>query len=153
MTPPESRNLDSPNRVRCFSKDALMPEVLNEKWESIKVTCTQTFNKHVKYGLSFVKVHTPDAISTSTSSSPFQNVAKSPKEKKSCDETLDLPINNVFSQFKMRSDSSDSDKESEQSSSLFSKWKKEKDSPQKTPVNGQRLSCKLLTQQLSVSKQ
>lgn len=140
MTMPESRVLENPNRVRCFTKDELMPDVLNEKWDLIRVTCIQNFNKHVQYGLSFIKVHTSDAISTLASSSPLQTVAKS---SKGCDETLELPKNSVFSQFKIRSDSSDSDKEAEQSSSsLFSKWKQEKNSPPKASTNGQRLSCK-----------
>lgn len=136
MTITESRVSENPNRVRCFRKDALMPEVLDEKWDLIKVTCSQGFNRHVKFGLSFVKVYTPDAASTLSSSlsvsSPLQ-LAKnaSPKEKKSCDETLGLPKNNVFARFRMRLDSSDSDKESDSSSSLFSKWKQEKDSPNK----------------------
>lgn len=143
MTVPECRESKNPNHVRCFDKDALMPDVRDEKWDLIKVTCTQNFNKHVQFGLSFIEVHAPDTISTSASASPLANVAKSPKAKKICDETLELPKNSVFAQFKMRSDSSDSDKESEQSSSLFSKWKQTKDSPQKSSANGQSVSCKL----------
>lgn len=142
MTMPESRVLENPNRVRCFRKDDLMPDVSNEKWDLIKITCTQHFNKHVQYGVSFVKVHTADAMSTSATASPVVSVAKSPKEKKGCDEALELPKNSVFAQFKMRSDSSDSDKEAEQSSSLFSKWKHERNSPQKPSANRQSLSCK-----------
>lgn len=144
MTVPECRESQNPNRVRCFDKKSLMPEALNEKWDLIKVTCTQSFNKHVKFGLSFIKVHTPDAITTSAAASPLAAVAQSPKQKKSCDEVLELPKNNVFSQFKMHSDnSSDSDKESEQSSSLFSKWK-QSNSPQKPSANGQSRSCKFM---------
>lgn len=147
MSLPESRVSENPNRVRCFGKDSLMPEVLDEKWDLIKVTCTQV-HKHAQFGLSFIKVSTPDAISTSTaaaaSASPLATVVKSPKDKKSCDDALELPKNSVFAQFKIRSDSSDSDKESEQSTSLFSKWKQEKNSPQKASTNGQSsTSCKL----------
>lgn len=148
MTINESRVSENPNRVRCFRKDALMPDVLDEKWELIKVTCTQGFNKHVKFGLSFIKVYTPDATTTSkTSCSPTSvsssiqpKAVTSPKEKISCDETLGLPKNNVFAKFRMRVDSSDSDKE-ESSSSLFSKWKQEKDSPKKSS-NDLNISCK-----------
>lgn len=146
MTVPECRESKNPNHVRCFDKGSLMPEVLDEKWDLIKVTCQQSFNKNVQFGLSFIKIYAPDAISTASSASPLASVAKSPKEKKSCDETFDLSKNSVFAQFKMRSDSSDSDKESDQSSSLFSKWKKTKDSPQKSSSNGQSLSCKLFIQ-------
>lgn len=130
MTLPESRVSENPNRVRCFNKESFMPDVLDEKWDLVKVACTQTGNKHAQFGLSFIKISTPDVIPTTQ------------KQKKSSDDTLTLPKNSVFSQFRVRSDSSDSDKESQNSSSLFSKWKKEKDSPQKEPANGQ--SCKLL---------
>lgn len=144
MTVPDARVSENPNRVRCFRKDALMPDVLDEKWELIKVTCTQAFNKHVKYGLSFIKVHTPDASPTPSSplpvSSALQTTVASPKEKKSCDESLGLPKNNVFAQFKIRGDSSDSDKETD--SSLFSKWKQEKESPKKASSD-HNISCKL----------
>lgn len=143
MTVPDCRNSESPNRVRCFAKDALMPDVLDETWDLIKITCKQTFNRHVQYGLSFVKVYTHDAI-PSASASPMSAVCvASPKQQKSCDEILGLPKDSVFSRFKIRSDSSDSDKESEASSSLFSKWKQERDSPKKAS-NGQSLSGKLM---------
>lgn len=132
MTIPESRVSENPNRVRCFGKDALMPDVSEETWEMVKVTCTQGFNKHVQYGLSFIKIHTTDSVNVSTPASPAvkPNIS-SPKEKKGCDEALGLPKNSVFAKFRMRVDSSDSDKESEASSSLFSKWKEEKNSPEK----------------------
>lgn len=150
MTVPECRESKNPNHVRCFDKCSLMPDVLNEKWDLIKVTCTQKFNKQVKFGLSFVKVHTPDAISTPASASLLASVAQSPKPNTSSDEILELPKNNVFAQFKMHSgNSSDSDKEDQSASSLFSKWKQSNDSPQKSPANGQRHSCKLFMKVIS----
>lgn len=143
MTIPDSRASENPNRVRCFAKDALMPDVASEKWELVKVTCTQGFNKHVQFGLSFVKVHTSDSIDASNSAAPVAQtaVSASPKEKKVCGEKLELPKNNVFAQFRIRSDSSDSDKESLASTSLFSKWKDEKDSPKKD-AKDLNISCK-----------
>lgn len=140
MTIIESRVSECPNRVRCFGKDALMPDVADEKWDLVKVTCTQGFKKHVQFGLSFIKIHTPDAVpassvSASSISIPNQTVTRSPKEKKSCDEALGLPKTSVFAKFRMRLDSSDSDKESESSTTLFSKWKQNKDSPIKETSN------------------
>lgn len=133
MTIPDSRVSESPNRVRCFGRDALLPDVAEEKWELIKVTCTQSFNKHVKFGLAFITVHTPDAVAASVLElSPVKaTVTSSPKEKKGCDEALGLPKTSAFAKFRMRVDSSDSDKEAETSSSLFSKWKQGKDTPAK----------------------
>lgn len=133
MTITESRVSENPNRVRCFGKDALIPDVAKEKWDLVKVTCSQGFNKHVQFGLCFIKIHTQDTVLASISeSSPVkQTVGASPKEKKNCDEALGLPKNSAFAKFRMRVNSSDSDdKEPE---TLFSKWKKEqkKDSPVK----------------------
>lgn len=142
MTISESRVSENPNRVRCFAKDALMPDVLEEKWDLVKVTCTQGFNKHVQFGISFIKIYTSDAALATNSvsgSSSVQAITASPKEKKNCDEALGLPKHNAFAKFRIRVDSSDSDKELD--TSLFSQWKEKKDSPNKAS-NDKNLSCK-----------
>ena len=54
MTPIESRNDQNLNRVRMFNADKLNAEIVGEKWDRVKVVCTQPFNKHLKYGLSFL---------------------------------------------------------------------------------------------------
>ena len=54
MSPLESRELQNRNRVRMFRKDKLDKSVMAEKWDIIKVVCTQPYNKHTQYGLSFV---------------------------------------------------------------------------------------------------
>ncbi len=54
MSPLESRNGQCQNRVRMFGKGQLSQEVAREKWDRVKVVCTQPFNKRVKYGLSFL---------------------------------------------------------------------------------------------------
>ena len=56
MTPIESRNEQSLNRVRMFNRDKLNAEIVNQKWDRVKVVCTQPFNKHLKYGLSFLQI-------------------------------------------------------------------------------------------------
>ncbi len=45
MTPSESHSLTNCNRVRIFNKEKLSPNSVNEKWDLIKVVCTQPFNK------------------------------------------------------------------------------------------------------------
>lgn len=122
MSPLEGRNSENKNRVRCFGKDDLLPDVRDEKWDLVKLVCTQPFNKHAQYGLGFVKIYTNQATATESPATQ-QMKNESPKAKVSCQDVLKLPENNVFSQFRFRQDSSDSDKESETSSSLFSKWK------------------------------
>lgn len=60
MTPVESRQSQNVNKVRMFSKDELSKPECDEKWDRIKVVCTQPFNKHVQYGLNFIKLHSND---------------------------------------------------------------------------------------------
>lgn len=117
MTPMESRNSTTTNRVRCFAANSLISPVCNEKWDLIKIMCTQPFNKHVQYGLSFIKIHCVDEDDKIA-------LANSTAQKTKCETLLGLPSNNVFSQFTLREDSPDSDKEC--CSSLFSKWKQTK---------------------------
>ena len=45
MTPSESRVSQNPNRVRIFGSDQLSKAVAGQKWDRVKVVCTQPFNK------------------------------------------------------------------------------------------------------------
>lgn len=114
MTPVESRNSNTINRVRCFSEDALVSSVAAEKWDLVKVICTQPYNKHVQYGLAFVKIHgiaitSPNISESSTISSSKTNDNEMKK----------------LGHFKLREDSSDSN--DADSGSLFSRWKQNRD--------------------------
>lgn len=104
MTPLESRNSEPVNRVRCFSKSALVEEVVESKckWDLVKIICTQPYNRHVQYGIAFIKLHSPDAKDA------IETVPSSDQQK-------------FFGNFKIREESPDSDKESPQS--LFARWK------------------------------
>ncbi|XP_017129968.1 DNA repair protein XRCC1 [Drosophila elegans] len=109
MTPIESKNSTNQNRVRCFSGPALAESVLPEKWKLLKIVCTQPFNRHVQYGLSFVKVHVVGAPT---------NVAAPPKVKSL------LPHGMMqFGAFKLREESPDS--ETDNQVNRFQRWKKE----------------------------
>ena len=57
MTPIESRNEEMSSRVRIFSADKLNAEAREQKWDRVKVVCSQPFNSRVKYGLSFLKLN------------------------------------------------------------------------------------------------
>merc|ERR1712071_44460 len=57
MSPIESRNETNLQRVRMFRLQELNKATLTEKWDRIRVVCTQPFNKQLKYGLSFITVH------------------------------------------------------------------------------------------------
>lgn len=64
MTPAESRNNQNLSKVRFFDKDHLSKATLDEKWDVIKVVCSQPFNKNIQYGLSFITLHSPPSPST-----------------------------------------------------------------------------------------
>lgn len=110
MSPHESKSSTNPNRVRLFARNALIEEVAREKWNRIKIICTQPFNRHVQYGLAFIKLH---AVAESESNT---------------NKTITLSVQDTgsstaspFAKFKMRKESTDSD--SEASSNLFMRWK------------------------------
>ena len=43
-----------------FNADKFNAEMAKQNWDQIKIVCTQPFYKHMKYGISFIKVHTLD---------------------------------------------------------------------------------------------
>ncbi|EDW86503.1 uncharacterized protein Dwil_GK18507 [Drosophila willistoni] len=118
MTPIESKNSSNLNRVRCFNGDALCSTALPDKWKLVKIICTQPFNKHVQYGLSFIKIHVhgspPAAVASNTVSA-----SATPKTKSLVPEKF-----KQFGIFKMREESPDS--ESESQVALFQRWKSTK---------------------------
>ncbi|XP_050416931.1 DNA repair protein XRCC1 [Patella vulgata] len=59
MTPIESRNGNNRNAVRMFGVDKLSKAVAGQKWDRVKIVCTQPFNKNTPYGLSFIRFHSP----------------------------------------------------------------------------------------------
>ncbi|KAJ8926425.1 hypothetical protein NQ314_021213 [Rhamnusium bicolor] len=60
MTPLEARQSQNVNKVRMFTKEHFSKPECDEKWDRVKVVCTQPFNRHVQYGLSFINIHTSD---------------------------------------------------------------------------------------------
>uniref|UniRef100_H2ZBQ2 BRCT domain-containing protein n=1 Tax=Ciona savignyi TaxID=51511 RepID=H2ZBQ2_CIOSA len=59
MSPLDSRNEKSTNTVRMFGSDKLS-SASDQLWDQVKVVCTQPFNKHIAYGLSFIHFNTPE---------------------------------------------------------------------------------------------
>ncbi|KAH8396071.1 hypothetical protein KR222_002673 [Zaprionus bogoriensis] len=113
MTPIESKNSSNVNRVRCFSSDALNAEVLPDKWKLVKIVCTQPFNKHVQYGLSFIKLHVV--------------AAAKPKPL--------VPERFMLGQLKLREESPDSEPDAKGCSALFQRWKATRLEPEKPAVS------------------
>ena len=62
LTPLESRNENNLCRVRMFPNDKLNADIAKEKWDLLKILCTQPFNKSLKYGISFITVHSTEEI-------------------------------------------------------------------------------------------
>ncbi|XP_061633115.1 DNA repair protein XRCC1 isoform X1 [Phyllopteryx taeniolatus] len=59
MTPTESRNGTNMSRVRFFGPGQLQKSTAQEKWDRVKIVCSQPYSKNIAYGLAFVKFHSP----------------------------------------------------------------------------------------------
>ncbi|XP_019724633.1 DNA repair protein XRCC1 isoform X1 [Hippocampus comes] len=59
MSPTESRNGTNMNRVRFFGPGQLQKSTAQEKWDRVKIVCSQPYSKNIAYGLAFVKFHSP----------------------------------------------------------------------------------------------
>ncbi|XP_066909409.1 DNA repair protein XRCC1 [Halyomorpha halys] len=57
MTLHEAKLGENISNVRFFKEDNLAKPVSLEKWDRIKLVCSQPYNKFIQYGLSFVVVH------------------------------------------------------------------------------------------------
>lgn len=67
MTPTESRNGTDLHRVRMFGPDKLNKNVAGQKWDRLKVVCTQPFNANMQYGLSFITARSPESANQESS--------------------------------------------------------------------------------------
>ncbi|XP_042346692.1 DNA repair protein XRCC1 [Plectropomus leopardus] len=59
MSPTESRNGTNMNRVRFFGPNQLQKSTAQEKWDRVKIVCSQPYSKNIAYGVAFVKFHSP----------------------------------------------------------------------------------------------
>ncbi|XP_041844640.1 DNA repair protein XRCC1 isoform X2 [Melanotaenia boesemani] len=70
MSPTESRNGTNMNRVRFFGPSQLQKSTAQEKWDRVKIVCSQPYSKNIAYGLAFVKFHSPPDKNDPPTSSP-----------------------------------------------------------------------------------
>uniref|UniRef100_F1L600 DNA repair protein XRCC1 n=1 Tax=Ascaris suum TaxID=6253 RepID=F1L600_ASCSU len=56
MDPMESRSEKNGNRVRMFAEMDMIPAIYRQKWDLIKVLCSQPFNPNIPYGIAFVNI-------------------------------------------------------------------------------------------------
>lgn len=121
MTIIEAKNGNNPNRVRCFTNNILVESVAKQKWDLIKVICTQPFNNKIQYGLSFITLHTPEEVMNDNSPVKPVLVAKAAKTEDSSEKK------SKFGKFAMRADSgSDDDKKDKDTTTPFNRWKSSK---------------------------
>lgn len=116
MSPSESKSFTNTNRVRIFGPDKLSKPVAAQKWDRIKVVCTQPFNKNEQYGLSFVNLH-----------SPPEDLDGDPEEAVA---SPSLPASSKrLGRFTLNDDSDSEEKKRMSSGSLFFKKFEKKSSP------------------------
>lgn len=60
MIPSEAKSMENVNRIRTFTSEQISPHAINDKWDLVKVICTQPFNKTVPYGICYIKLFGPD---------------------------------------------------------------------------------------------
>uniref|UniRef100_A0A1A7YJP5 DNA repair protein XRCC1 n=1 Tax=Iconisemion striatum TaxID=60296 RepID=A0A1A7YJP5_9TELE len=70
MSPTESRNGTNMNRVRFFGPNQLQKSTAQEKWDRVKLVCSQPYSKSIAYGVAFVKFHSPPDKNDPPTSSP-----------------------------------------------------------------------------------
>lgn len=75
MSVQDAKNDCNKNVVRFFKLDEFTESVANQSWDRLKIICSQPFNKHTQYGLSFVKLNGKFDSS--------ENIAVSPEKKTS----------------------------------------------------------------------
>nr|XP_033804031.1 putative short transient receptor potential channel 2-like protein isoform X4 [Geotrypetes seraphini] len=59
MTPANCKLGENRTSVRMFKEGDFLPASLSEKWDRVRITCSQPFHKHSQFGLSFLRFRTP----------------------------------------------------------------------------------------------
>jgi len=60
MSPLEARNAENLSRVRMFKAADLSGQAAGQRWDRVRVVCSQPFSKTLKCGLSFVNLSSPE---------------------------------------------------------------------------------------------
>ncbi|XP_028160481.1 DNA repair protein XRCC1-like [Ostrinia furnacalis] len=78
LSPAESRKDAGVERVRSFSGSQLAA-ARAQRWDRVRLVCSQPYNKHCKYGLSFVHISEPeDSSAPAPAPAPSTVAAPSP---------------------------------------------------------------------------
>lgn len=113
----EAKNDVCPNRVRMFTSNVMVESVSKKEWDLVKFVCTQPFNNKVKYGISFITLHTTGPVENGSPAKPVTN------QKQESDKSSSKEKKN-FGKFTIRASTSDSDDASKkEKESPFARWK------------------------------
>lgn len=85
-------------KVRMFTADQLCAPEREEKWDRVKIVCTQPFNRHVQYGLAFVTLHTSQSEAQSAQTGTIGKFAIRPPSPN------DLFVGSMFAKRKEHQD-------------------------------------------------
>ncbi|VDM18767.1 unnamed protein product [Hydatigera taeniaeformis] len=80
MSPADAKKGVSLNRVRIFSGSELAPSISSQKWDIVRINCTQPFNCEFQYGLSFVRFYRTPDVDEVTSTAVLEEGRNSSKE-------------------------------------------------------------------------
>lgn len=147
MTIFDAKNERNPNGVRMFGRDLFNPAVADTRWDLVKIICSQPFNSHRQFGLSFINLHTNEEVTPIDEDEDSTIKAKIPMIQKPQEEKTPKVANKATTKIgKFRFRDSNSDDEAEETSP-FAQWKNKKANPQSTnlkvtPKSDAKLSIK-----------
>ncbi|XP_015271258.1 PREDICTED: putative short transient receptor potential channel 2-like protein [Gekko japonicus] len=70
MVPADAKLDKNRSGVRMFKEGDFLAAALGEKWDRIRLTCSQPFNKHAQFGLSFIRICSPPDENSSKADLP-----------------------------------------------------------------------------------
>ncbi|XP_060119758.1 protein XNDC1N [Heteronotia binoei] len=79
MNPADAKLDKNRSGVRMFKEGDFLAAALGEKWDRVRLTCSQPFNKHTQFGLSFIRICTPPDDSSSKADLPSSPAQASPE--------------------------------------------------------------------------
>lgn len=126
MTEKDVRNGLNPNRIRSFENSSFVQSVVSQKWDLLKITCTQPLSSRKQFGIAFITIYSSDKDDNEEKAQPmFSNTSlKEVKKEEKYHLKKPSPTAAKIGKFAFRNSSSDDDDED---ASPFKQWKMKKD--------------------------
>uniref|UniRef100_A0ABM5FVM8 Protein XNDC1N isoform X2 n=1 Tax=Pogona vitticeps TaxID=103695 RepID=A0ABM5FVM8_9SAUR len=80
MTPADAKLEKNRSGVRMFKEGDFLAPALGEKWDRVRLFCSQPFNKQVQFGLAFIQIRTP-ADAEGGKADPRSSPSEAPPEQ------------------------------------------------------------------------